>query len=301
MLASGLNKVFYWRICRAYAHHFVGDKPADAMLRVLCSYQFYRVHGFWPNFVQPVRFSEKVWSRMLHDRDPLLTLVNDKLRVRDYVASKGLRDFLIPMLWTGKMAEYIPFQDLPSRFVIKANHGCGYNLFVRDKQRLDIEETRGRIRRWLGANFGRDTYLGIAWGYKGIKPSIIIEPLLEEKGKVPVDYKFYCFSGRVEVVTIHYDRFIQHKTRAFDREFVPRDFRYDFEQWIGECERPPEFEVMIEIAEKLSEKFAFMRVDLYSVRDKVYFSELTPYPGGVSTKFLPAHEDRILGERWKER
>jgi hypothetical protein len=42
-----------------------------------------------------------------------------------------------------------------------------------------------------------------------------------------------------------------------------------------------------------------MRVDLYSVENVIYFSELTPYPGGVATKFLPERQDDILGKKWQ--
>ena len=122
-LTSGLFKVLHWPICRAYARHFVGDKPADALFRSLCSLQFWRVHRYWPNFVEPRSFSEKLWSRMLHERDPMFTLISDKLRVRDYVANKVGPDYLIPLLWTGENAEQIPFGQLPSKFVIKTNHG----------------------------------------------------------------------------------------------------------------------------------------------------------------------------------
>jgi len=44
-----------------------------------------------------------------------------------------------------------------------------------------------------------------------------------------------------------------------------------------------------------------MRVDLYNVEDKIYFSELTPYPGGVTTRFLPESQDYLLGGKWKNK
>jgi hypothetical protein len=296
---SVLCKVLYWPVCRAYARHIVGDRPADALLRFLCSPQFWRVHRFWPNFVHPRRFTEKLWSRMLHDRDPQLILANDKLRVRDYVAAKVGNECLVPLLWSGDKPEEIPFHELPAKYVIKTNHGCGFNVIVKDKTQLDEMKTTRKLRKWLATNFCQDKYLGTEWGYKNVRPSVVIEAFLDDHGKAPVDYKFYCFHGRVEFVTVHFDRFVAHKTRAFDRDFQPYEFRYDFPNWDGECDRPWNFEAMVLLAERLAEGFDFMRVDLYSLGDKIYFSELTPYPGGVSTKFLPATRDYILGEKWK--
>jgi len=300
-LKSNLFELFYLRPCRAYARHFVGDKPADAIYRFLCSLQFWRIHRFWPNFVHPRRFSEKVWSRMLHDRDPKLTELSDKLRVRDYVASKVGPDYLIQMLWSGENPEQIPLDQLPSKFVIKATHGCGYNILVRDKEQINPEKMKLQLTEWLRTNYCNDYLLGVEWGYKYVKPSIILESFIDENGKAPVDYKFYCFSGRVEFLTLHFDRFEEHKTRTFDRKFKPHEFTYHFGQWNGECQRPPNFEAMIQLAESLAEGFDFMRVDLYSTKNRIYFSEFTPYPGGVSTKFLPARQDYALGEKWKNK
>jgi len=300
-LINGLFRLIYWPICRAYSRLIVRDRPADTVYRFLCSAQFWLVHRFWPDFVHPRRFTEKVLSRMLYDRDPIFTLISDKLRVRDYVTNKVGSEYLIKLIWSGDDTEEIPFDELPLKFVIKANHGCGYNILVNDKRRLDQTRTKRQLKKWLRENFCQDKYVGTEWGYRNIKPTIIIEEFIEEKAKAPVDYKFYCFYGRVEFLTLHFDRHIEHKTRSFNRNFEPYEFRYDFEQWNGECKRPPKFEVMVQLAESLSDEFDFMRVDLYGLENKVYFGELTPYPGGVATKFLPPSRDYILGEMWKSK
>jgi hypothetical protein len=297
-LTSAFFKLFYWPVCRAYARH-LGDRPADTLLKFLCSLQFRRVHRFWPNFSSPVRFSEKVWSRFLHNRDPIFTLISDKLAVRDYVNQRIGAQYLVPLVWKGNNFDNIMFDELPLKFVIKTNHGCGYNILVKDKNTLDIKQVKIQLNKWLNENFCSDKYLGTEWGYRNIDPTIMIESFIEENGKAPVDYKFYCFSGRVEMVTLHFDRFEEHKTRTFDRNFNPHEFRYDFPQWIGECTRPKNFDTLVHLAESLAAEFDFIRVDLYSSENKIYFSELTPYPGGVGTKFLPIKQDFLLGEKWK--
>ena len=298
-LKSILYDMLYLKPCRAYARCFVGDKPADAVYRFLCSLQFLRAHHFWPNFVHPRRFTEKLWSRMLHDRDPLLTVIYDKLRVRDYVAAKVGSDCLVPLLWSGEKPEQIPFEQLPSKFVIKATHGCSYNIIVEDKKQIDERKIRWQLAQWLKENYGQDFLLGIEWFYRNIKPSIIIEEFLEENGKPPMDYKFFCFSGRVEFITLHFDRFEKHTTATVDRNFAPHEFRYQFDQYTGTLQRPPNFEAMLRVAESLAEEFDFMRVDLYNLNGRIVFGELTRYPGGVTVKFLPVRQDYILGEKWK--
>ena len=51
--------------------------------------------------------------------------------------------------------------------------------------------------------------------------------------------------------------------------------------------RPDNFDEMISIAEKLSRDIPFVRVDLFNVDGKIYFSEMTFFPGGGFTPFYP--------------
>ena len=53
-------------------------------------------------------FSEKLWSWMLHISDPLLTLICNKLLVREYVTNKVGGEYLIHLLWSGVELEDIP-------------------------------------------------------------------------------------------------------------------------------------------------------------------------------------------------
>jgi hypothetical protein len=235
---------------------------------------------------------------MLYDRDPRLTLISDKLKVRGYVAERIGDQYLIPLLWKGGSPEDIPFGDLPDRYVIKTNHGCGYVIVVDDKVRVDKKETRRLLNKWLNENFGADRFLGIAWGYKNIKPMVMIEAFIGKHSMPPDDYKFWCFGGRVEVVSIHQDRFGDYKIGCFDRDFQTHELNFGSHQGVGIFLRPQNFEKMVHLAEELSKEYDFMRVDLYNNKDATYFGELTPYPGGVSARILPVSQDQLLGEKW---
>jgi len=259
-----------------------------------------RTYRFWPDFVQPRRFSEKVWSRQLYERDPILTTISDKYRVRGYVAGKVGDEYLIPLLWHGVDPEAIPFDELPSMFVIKANHGSEYNIIVKDKQRLDRTTVKRQLRTWLAEKFGQDTFLGIAWAYRNIKPHILIESYIGENEKAPEDYKFFCFSGRMEFFKIDFARFEDHATKYFDRDGNGLDLQeVGFKSYRGDIRFPASLKDMVNAAESLSKGFDFMRVDLYNVKDKIYFGEMTPYPGGIFQKFKPASFDDLFGEKWK--
>ena len=143
---SAYYKLFYLPLCRAYARYIIGDKPADPLLSGLI---FWKVHRYWPHFKNPRSFSEKVVNPMLFDRNTLWTILSYKLRVREYIASKVGKEYLIPLLWNGNNPEEILFNELPLKFVIKATHGCKYNIIVTDKMQLD--RTQAKIQLLRGA------------------------------------------------------------------------------------------------------------------------------------------------------
>jgi hypothetical protein len=299
-LITIIYKTIHWPICRTYARH-LGDKPASSLFAILCSLYYLRVYRFWPNLRYPQRFTEKLWQRMLYMRDPILTLISDKLLVRDYVTQKDGNVHLIPLLWYGNEPEQTPFDRLPDKFVIKTNHGCGYNILVQDKIKLDIQSTKNKLKKWLGENFCQDKYLGTEWGYKNIKPFIMVEEFLGNQKKAPVDFKFYCFAGHVDIITVHLDRFEEKKFIAYDRLFQRLENKSKFKHYDGPFQLPPNCMEMVQIAENLSEDFDFIRVDLYNLEGVIYFGELTPYPGGVSTLrgFDLKSYDVEMGEKWK--
>ena len=297
-LLNALTRTIYMPLCRAYARHFVGDKPADRTLGCLASLFFYKVHGYWPNLKSPRSFEEKVVSRMLFDRNPLWTLFSDKLRVRDYVAERVGEECLVPLLWHGENPDEIPFDEFPSKFVIKTNHGCYYNIIVTDKAQLDLAKTRRKLRGWLGENFGEEAMLGISWAYKDIKSAIIVETFLDDNGKVPTDYKFFCFSGRMEYIQMNFDRFQEPYEKFFDRDFNPLDLWQGTRQYPSKVTPPKNYDEMIRIAETLASGFDFLRVDLYNLDGRLYFGEITCYPAAGSVRFIPESFDFAFGEKW---
>jgi len=294
-----LYERLYMPICRAYSRHVLGDKPADGIMRVLWSLHFWKIHGYWPRLDKPRTFEEKVSCRMLFDRNPRWTMFSDKWRVRDYVAARIGGEHLVPLLYHCDRPEDIPFDELPTKFVIKANHGSGYNILVEDKSKLDRQKVIVQLTQWLQRNFCHDNLVGAEWVYRNIKPVIIVEAFLEDEGDVPRDYKFFCFSGRVEFLQINFDRFGDASEKFFDREFNPLDLWNGRKQYRGEVVRPERYEEMVRLAEALSQDVDFIRVDLYSVGGRIYFGELTCCPAAADIEFVPRSYDFAFGEKWK--
>jgi hypothetical protein len=238
---------------------------------------------------------------MLFDRNPTLTSVSDKLGVRDHVAKIAGNHNLIPLIWQGKNTNDIPFNGLPKQFALKTNHGCGYNILVHDKTQINQADIIQKVSGWLKKNYCTDTGFGVEWAYKNIGPSILIESLLDDNGKALIDYKFYCYAGRAEIILMVFGRYDNLTTKHFTRDLVPIGLSKGRTQYEGHVMPPENFGQMLEIAERLATGFDFMRVDLYNVKGQIYFGELTCYPATGLSRFIPREYDYLFGEKWEYR
>lgn len=256
----------------------------------------------------PRTFNEKTRWKMRYDRRPLLTLTADKYRVTDYLKEQGFGDILKKIYFVTDNPSEIPFDDLPDRFVIKANHTSG-DLIVIDRGMDLVTKTR-LTREDIIAKCGhypRHRYWNEIneWSYQGIKPVIIVEEFLaDENGLPPVDYKFLCFGGKVKIIEVVEDRFEDYSDNFYDNKWNILHFTWS--DWPGKkglpsrkpVKRPSNLDELVRVAETLAEPFDFVRVDLYSVAGKIYFGEFTHYPSAGIGEFDPESYDTILGNYW---
>ena len=57
---------------------------------------------------------------------------------------------------------------------------------------------------------------------------------------------------------------------------------------------------LLDLVLKLAEGIDFVRVDLYNVKGKIYFGEMTFTPGAGRFQFSPEVWDQRLGEWWRD-
>ena len=243
---------------------------------------------YWTTFKKlhyrnPKDINEKLMWLTRYDRDPLKTRCADKYLVRDYVASKGLGDLLIPMIGVWDHAADIDFSKLPQRFVLKCNHASGWNVICTDKDKLDVEDAKAKLDRWLGMKYGVDMQ---ELQYFDIPPKVICEEFMPFLGGDVVDYKFHCSQGKVHSCFVAYDRNpLDPHDVCYDHYDIDwnrtDDIKEKFHLHRRLLPKPPHYDRMVEIASKLSEDFRYVRVDLYNCNGQIYFGELTftPYSG----------------------
>ena len=274
---------------------FLSFVPDSVMLKLQ-----YRIKmGFGLNLKDPKRFTEKLQWYKIHYRNPLMGKCVDKYEVRKYIESRGLENTLNKLYCVCSDPEEIDFSALPERFVIKTTDGGGgENIFIcRDKSALDVEALKLKLRTWKdkkNVNPGRE------WAYTLIEESrYIVEEYLENEENPEAgisDYKFFCFNGKPYCIAYDVDRYIGHKRNFYDTQWNNLHVTTDCDTFDdGLALRPEGLEDMLEVAEILSKDFPFVRVDLYFIKGKVYFGELTFYPWSGYVKFKPEDFDYKLG------
>jgi len=257
--------------------------------------------GYDCNLNNPKSHNEHVMHKKYTDRNPLLKVTADKIKVREYV------EFQLPgnnlfnhRIYEGydikEAGKYIEINKLNHSCVVKINNASARNMFIFNN--FDYHQYHNKFSKWMRMSYGQD--LG-EWCYEGIKPGIVVEKLIYTSLH-PI-YRFMCWKGCVEYIHVHGYDFIKGQAKAkycttYDLFWNKQNVKYNIYPYPA-MEAPKNIREMIGIAEKLAEPFDFVRVDLYSKEGKIYFSELTHYPVSGRSIFTPKDFDFKLGELWK--
>lgn len=247
----------------------------------------------------PTTFNEKLQWLKLHDHNPQYTQMADKYEVKKYVAEKIGEEYVIPLLGVWENFDDIEFNLLPEQFVIKCTHDSGGVVICENKNDFDIDKTRKIINRSLRRNYYTQSK---EWVYKNIKPRIIVEKYMKDSKLNELrDYKFFCFNGTPRCFKIDFNRSTAHQANYFDLEgnILPFGERYYLPDFNKKIEMPTKLEEMLRMATTLSEGIPFVRVDFYEVDGKIYFGEMTFYPGSGLSPYTDYDWDVKLGE-WLE-
>ncbi|MBI6060429.1 ATP-grasp fold amidoligase family protein [Clostridium perfringens] len=264
--------------------------------KLLTKLLFYKNFKKRLNLRNPKDINEKIQYLKFNNyfNNEVITNCVDKYMVRKYLKKLDL-DRLCPTLYgVYDNVNQINWDILPEKFVIKCNHGSGMNIICLDKTKLDINETIKKLDFWMKTDFWK-LYGEIH--YKNINKKIIIEELLDEN---ILTYKFYCFNGNVKISYVSLNGENGEKEKYLD--YFDKDWNRlnitlgKHEHYPGIIEKPINYEEMIFLAEKLSKNFPFVRVDLYNLDGKIYFSELTFIPTGGMMQLKPEKTATEWGE-----
>lgn len=262
----------------------------------------------WPRLRNPRTLNEKIQWLKLHGDNAAIAALADKFAVRNFVASRGLQDILVPLY--GKWDSVEEFREawpgLKVPFVLKANNSCQTVIIVEDKAAADLDGICATLGEWLSDK----TFWGlfVEPHYKFIKPCIIAERFLREKGPAAaissslVDYKIWCFDGKPECIWACSNRSSQGlEMSCFDLDWKqhPERLVYSdhFRRPAADLPRPASLEKMLGAAASLSKGFPQVRVDFYDIDGELYFGEMTFTSNGGCMPYFTQEYQLELGSK----
>ena len=262
-------------------------------------------HGYNLSLNSPSTLNEKIQWMKLNYSHPNEKLFADKLLVRDYIKSEFGEDLLVPLIFATKDVKLINENFMPKfPVIIKTNHDSGSYLIIRNKYNQNWEKIRNYFLFQLNKNY--------FWGsrekqYKFIEPFILVEKLLlDVNGKIPNDFKFHCINGIVEFIYVSVDREGDNFRLMYSKSWEQLNFC-----WLPKGKKntnnlnkyliikPHNFNRMIEISEKISKQFKYVRVDFYEVDGKLFFGEITQHHGSGNYPIRPIYYDYFYGSKIK--
>lgn len=259
--------------------------------------QYKSITGHKLNLNNPTRYTEKLQYLRLftYPKDPLVCKCAGRIGAREYVKEQGYENLLIQTYGVYDSFDEIDRSKLPTKCVIKTTHSSQMNHISYDINKEDWAKLRKKFNKYLRINYGNKT---CEKHYSKIKPQILVEKLLLENDTTPIEYKIHCFNGVAKSMYIVTGR---GKDIRYTNYYIDWK-RFDGSQFNGwkssdqDIEKPLHWDEMVKIAEALAKPFPFVRVDLYNINGRIYFSELTFTPAKGTLKFDDDNADFEMGE-----
>ena len=276
----------------------------------------------WGSLWSSLDFAAKVRWRMLYDRNPLFSVLADKVTVKEFAAKRGVTSALALLVTADPDA--IPFAELPETCFLKANHASAWNYLryegewyffgygakllrhdgtmveepERSRSRISEEILLDHCRKMLSSRYSQHE-----WAYHQISPRILIEERLAPKeGEELMDYRLFTFDGKVKAISVGSPSYRREERNVFftpDWKVIPLS---SYSEPLPDPlpEQPALLCEMLEAASRLGAGIDFARIDLYATDIGVRLGEITLYPEG-GDKNTPTSCPRFndwLGSFW---
>lgn len=255
---------------------------------------FFKNYHRFINYKHPVLMDEKllILKEQYANQNNIKQLI-DKYRVREFIINNHHGDILNELYQVCDSSKEISWESLPTKYVLKCNHGSGYNIIVQDSNIINRVEISEQLDAWL-----KEDYAVVSGEkqYTGIVPKIIIERYIETKdGHFPPDYKFFVSYGKVIGCLLITNRDSEEKRIFVDCDF--RDLGFINENLTNYLDyKPQSWDQLLSIAAELGKDFPFVRIDLYDNDGKVIFGEFTFTPHGCIHRHISDEGQRYIGD-----
>ena len=231
-------------------------------------------------------FEDKLNWLAIHDSTLLKAKCADKVMLHKYSKFILGKDYCNKIIKVYDNANEINFTELPQQFVLKTNHGSSFNFFVYNKTKLNIKYARAQLDKWIKINYGERG----EFYYSLIKRKIFAEEFIGSRLK---NFKFLCYNGKPKYVYVSIKQGYFKFRNFYDMNWNLLKFKcLSKPHPTYKYQKPKFFDLMRNIATKLSKRFKFVRVDLYQLENEVRLGEMTFIPMN-SEFFCENKEDEI--------
>lgn len=285
------DKTFSWIVSNLFWSLLMHTAPTKLYL----SLKYRVIYGKWIDWKNPQTFTEKLQWLKVYGGNGDYSVMVDKILVKKHVAKLIGEEYVIPTIQVVDRPDMIDYNALPNQFVLKTNHDSGTAIVCKDKKSFNFTDAKNQLRKAQRNNYylmGRET------PYRYVKRKVFAERFIDSgTGSEILDYKFFCFNGVPRLFKINFDRSSNFTANYYDMDFnlLPFGERWPAPDYSRECEKPRNFERMVDICCKLSAGIPFVRVDLYNVDGVIYFGELTFFPTSGFGPFTDDAWDQKLG------
>ncbi len=249
------------------------------------------------NLTRPRDFSEKLlWLQLNAAASPHRRCA-DRFRLRGYVAQRLGETALVPLIDCLESADALRPERVGAQpFVARTSHDGSPGVICRDPAAFDWDAARQalgrRMRRDRAARTGERAY-------RAIRPRILVEEMLPATPAAPpCDFRFWCFAGRVEFVTLVFT--LESRTRScssvFDRDWKRLPLGFGDDPVPFAVGRPHSLDTMIAMAERLAAPLPFCRVDLSEAMGRIYVTDVSFSADDEMRRLVSDVDERRIGD-----
>ena len=231
------------------------------------------------NLENPQNLIDRINWCKIYDKDERKPIWADKISAHLELSLSSLKDIVISPAYIFRTNKFTKesFDTIPNgKWFFRCNHGSGWNMRFEKKKGNDPTYLISKLNEWLSLNYA---YIGgYEWQYENINRGIIVQPDLGQL----LDWQFWCENGEIKYIQLsrklgknleEFICFTDSSCENTDMYLGIKPMRFKLLSKEKET-----YKKMKPIGEQLASDYKFVRVDLYSINDKVKFSELTFSP-----------------------
>jgi hypothetical protein len=256
---------------------------------------FREAHGRRPYLAPPISLNDNYHWRKFFDHDPIWVTFNDKLAVKDWVRGRMPELPVAELLWQGEDPADLPETLLHQAVVIKASHGCGFNI-LHDGSAPDMDAIRATLGQWLATTYGKDQG---EWAYGHIPRRVFVERRITcRDGGSPEMLNVHVIGGAVAFAALLRNsgdgtRQLGFLTETGERLPLQQHWGPGTTPLPDDWQPPPSFFRAIEAARTLGQGLDCIRCDIMCCDHDIWFGEMTTYSSSGRQMF----SDRALADR----